>query len=134
MRFRSRPVPQVLAGMHLAGLDGVHAAIDVSDGLLADLGHVMKVSGVGARLDTERIPLHPQAIRYAREAGTDALGCALSGGDDYRLVAVAAPGAVPACEALGLQAVGEVTRRRGLVVRTGGKRVVAAGAGGYRHR
>ena len=52
-RAYRRPVPQVEAGLQLAGIEGVHAAIDVSDGLLADVGHVLKASGVGARLHAE---------------------------------------------------------------------------------
>jgi thiamine-monophosphate kinase len=121
-------------GLRLATLGEVHALIDVSDGLVADLGHVLAASGVGALLDTARIPIHPEALRYARMSGQDALAAALSGGDDYRLLAVAGPSSVPLCESLGMTAIGAITARRGLAVLSGGKRVAVAGAGGWRHR
>lgn len=129
-----RPDPQPELGMRLAAVPGVHAAIDVSDGLVADLGHVLAASGVGARIDADRVPLHPQARRFARESGADALAAALSGGDDYRLLAVCDPSAVAECESLGMVAVGVVTARRGLQVTRGGTRLVLPGAGGWRHR
>jgi thiamine-monophosphate kinase len=133
-RSYRRPAPQVDLGLRLATLGEVHALIDVSDGLVADLGHVLAASGVGALLDTARIPIHPEALRYARMSGQDALAAALSGGDDYRLLAVAGPSSVPLCESLGMTAIGAITARRGLAVLSGGKRVAVAGAGGWRHR
>jgi thiamine-monophosphate kinase len=73
-----RPRPRLAEGQALRGL--ASAAIDVSDGLLQDLGHVLAASGVGAELWLERIPLHPAA------AGTpEGLAMALAGGDDYQL-------------------------------------------------
>jgi thiamine-monophosphate kinase len=60
-----------------------HAAIDVSDGLLQDLGHVMEASGVGARLELARLPL---------PSGQEALTPALAGGEDYELLVAIAPG------------------------------------------
>lgn len=73
-----RPRPRVAEGCALRGL--ASAAIDVSDGLLQDLGHLLAASGVGALLDLERVPLAPGAA--AAEAG---LAMALGGGDDYQL-------------------------------------------------
>ncbi|HET7931549.1 MAG TPA: AIR synthase-related protein [Rhodanobacteraceae bacterium] len=77
----NRPEPRVAAGLALRGI--AHACIDVSDGLLADLGHVCAASGVGAELAAEALPLS-DALRGA----FDARACrefALSGGDDYEL-------------------------------------------------
>lgn len=76
-----RPVPRVAAGLALRGL--ANACIDVSDGLLADLGHVCATSGVGAELDMATLPLSA-----ALRAAFDEAACrefALSGGDDYEL-------------------------------------------------
>lgn len=74
-----RPRPRLEAGQALRGL--ASAAIDVSDGLAQDLGHLLAASGVGATLELEQLPLHPGAAGRG-EAG---LGLALSGGDDYQL-------------------------------------------------
>ncbi len=62
-----------------------HAALDVSDGLLADLGHILETSDVGAELFADRLPLSPAArdLPGARAA-------ALAGGDDYELLFTAA--------------------------------------------
>jgi thiamine-monophosphate kinase len=75
-----RPTPRVTAGLALRGL--ATSAIDVSDGLAADLGHVLKASGVGATLELAHLPLSPALQRLA-EAGDWAHP--LGGGDDYEL-------------------------------------------------
>ncbi len=73
------PAPRVALGRALRGL--AHAAIDISDGLLADLGHILERSEVGAHLDLASVPAapvlrdHPDLLR----------NCALAGGDDYEL-------------------------------------------------
>jgi thiamine-monophosphate kinase len=73
------PQPRLALGQALRGLG--HAAIDVSDGLLADLGHILETSKVGAELWADRLPLSPAArdLPGARDA-------ALAGGDDYELL------------------------------------------------
>jgi thiamine-monophosphate kinase len=62
---------------------GVKAAIDISDGLVADLGQICKASGVGARIEVERVPIEP-TVKTAFSEG--ALELALSGGEDYELI------------------------------------------------
>ncbi len=86
-RYR-RPRPRLALGRRLRGLAG--AVADVSDGLVADLGHICTASGVAARLVAERVPLSAAA---AAAAGDDPslLALALTGGDDYELVFTAAP-------------------------------------------
>ena len=82
-----RPIPRLRLGLALRGI--AHAAADVSDGLLADLGHIAARSGVGAAVQAEWVPLSP-ALRSA--LGPDAASdCALRGGDDYELCFTAAP-------------------------------------------
>lgn len=90
------PEPRVELGERLRGL--AHAAIDVSDGLTGDLGHILERSQVGAVIDYERIP-RPAALRTLgdRELERD---CTLSGGDDYELVFTAEPRERQAIEAL----------------------------------
>ncbi len=81
-----RPVPRVAAGMALRGL--AHACIDVSDGLLADLAHVCRASGVGAVIDVDALPLS-MALRTRLNVPA-ARELALAGGDDYELCFTAA--------------------------------------------
>ncbi len=77
-----KPEPRI--GVALALARFVSAGIDISDGLLADLGHICEQSKCSARLNLSRIPLHPLMEKYlGREAG---LTKALSAGDDYELI------------------------------------------------
>jgi len=76
------PRPRVAEGQLLVE-HGLRAGIDISDGLVADLGHVCQASQVGARLDVDLIPIHP-AVR--NNFGEQALTLALSGGEDYELL------------------------------------------------
>ena len=80
------PQPRVELGLALRGL--ASAAIDVSDGLAGDLGHVCERSGLAARIDYARIP-QPPALQSLGDAQLRA-DCLLSGGDDYELLFTAA--------------------------------------------
>ncbi|MCF6753471.1 thiamine-phosphate kinase [Pseudomonas stutzeri] len=75
------PQPQLALGEALRGR--ATAALDISDGLLADCGHIAKASGVALRIERERVPLSAPLQRFAGTA--EALRCALAGGDDYVL-------------------------------------------------
>jgi len=88
-----QPEPRVELGERLRGL--AHAAIDVSDGLAGDLGHILDSSQVGAVVHFDKIPrprLFPDAEMEKR--------CVLSGGDDYELLFTAAPAQRKELEAL----------------------------------
>ncbi|HLB28201.1 MAG TPA: thiamine-phosphate kinase [Dehalococcoidales bacterium] len=76
------PTPRIAEG-RLMVQNGVRAAIDISDGLLADLRHICESSKVGARLEIESIPVHPAA---KANFGEKALELALAGGEDYELL------------------------------------------------
>jgi thiamine-monophosphate kinase len=79
-----RPIPRVALGERLR--DIATAAIDVSDGLVGDLGHVLDASGAGARLDLAAIPRAPAIDRILAGPQRElALACLLAGGDDYEL-------------------------------------------------
>jgi len=80
-RFLS-PHARLYAGQRLATLRPTPAAIDVSDGLMQDLGHILERSGVGAEIDASRIPVSPA---YRALMGDD-LQHALTGGEDYELI------------------------------------------------
>jgi thiamine-monophosphate kinase len=76
-----RPTPRVQAGQLLSGT--ATSMIDISDGLLGDLGHILNASNVGAELDMERLPLSFIGHQYLRQGG-DIIDL-VTGGDDYEL-------------------------------------------------
>lgn len=84
------PQPRSELGKRLIGR--ASAAIDISDGLVADLGHVCAASNVGARIEVDLVPLSG-AARAACATDSELLVRVLSGGDDYELLITAAPGA-----------------------------------------
>jgi thiamine-monophosphate kinase len=88
LRRQRRPVPRLAAGLALASR--VRAAIDVSDGLVQDLGHLCRASGVGARIGIADLPLSPAYRRAARRLA-DPWAPALGGGEDYELVVAIPP-------------------------------------------
>ena len=77
----NRPTPRLAAGIALR--DQAHACVDVSDGLLADLGHICAASGVGAEIDVALLPRSSALLGLYDD--TTAMQFALSGGDDYEL-------------------------------------------------
>jgi thiamine-monophosphate kinase len=77
-----RPRPRIAEGQLLVK-HGISTAIDISDGLLADLGHVCEASAVGARVDADSVPIHPS---MRSKFGERARGLALAGGEDYELL------------------------------------------------
>ncbi len=92
------PEPRVALGQALRGV--AHAAIDVSDGLLGDLGHILRRSGVGASLVIDALPVSPW---LADRAEAERLDCILAGGDDYELLFTAPPEAREAVVRIGEQ-------------------------------
>jgi len=106
-----QPTPRVALGMALRGL--ASAAIDISDGLLGDLGHVLEASGVGARV---QLAAPGQLLACGGEAldacvpQSHQLACVLAGGDDYELAFTAAPGQRDAVAAAARTSATPVTR------------------------
>ena len=83
-RFHT-PTPRVALGRKLSERQLATAMLDVSDGLLADLGHILEVSGVGADLELVKIPLS-KSFRKELEGDSGLIDLALAGGEDYELV------------------------------------------------
>src|SRR5690606_8484650 len=110
-----RPSPRVEAGRALAGL--AHAAIDVSDGLLADLGHVCAASGLGADIALATLPASPALL--AAFEGERRAALQATGGDDYELCFTASPEAHETIAAA-LARIGVRATRIGRMVAGGG--------------
>lgn len=117
-----RPTPRVALGQALRGV--AHAAVDVSDGLLGDLGHLLSASGLGADLHTHWLqPEGGISPTLAAQTPQWVQTCALAGGDDYELVFTAPPSARLGVEQAARRSQTRVTRightslQRGLRVR-----------------
>jgi thiamine-monophosphate kinase len=121
-RALSRPTPRVRLGERLRGL--ATAAIDISDGLTGDLGHILEASRVGGTVDLAAVPR--SSVLERRLAGAEralALECLLAGGDDYELCFAAPANAKARVRALGselgiaLTRIGTIDAEPRLVVR-----------------
>ena len=129
-----RPEPRIDAGLALRSI--ATAAIDVSDGLLADLEHICKASGCGATIDVEHVPLSAELLSLFPPQ--EALAHALGGGDDYELCFTAPPSRAEQVETA-LEGAGTPVRRIGQLV--AGQSVICRRDGepfappvrGYRH-
>lgn len=81
-----RPTPRISEGQWLARRGGVHAMIDVSDGLLQDLGHLGAFSYLGMDVQSDKLPVHPILANYCKQHGLDPKQFIGHGGEDYELV------------------------------------------------
>jgi len=133
-----RPVPRLALGRALLGI--AHAAIDVSDGLLQDLGHLCEASRVGAAVRVDALPLSPAYRRSSqRLAPGRAYDAALAGGEDYELLVAVPPRRerrardVARKVGIPLTAIGVVTRGGGLKVMDAHGRPYAVRARGHDH-
>lgn len=124
------PTPRVALGLVLRGI--ANAAIDVSDGLMGDLGHILEGSHVGATVHVDQvlqsIACYPDATRHEDHPGIDLSleqwrALALSGGDDYELLFTAPPRQRAAVDAAA-QASQTPVRRIGLIEAAAGLRLV----------
>lgn len=129
------PQPRVALGRALLEDGLATAAIDVSDGLLADLGHILDRSGVGASVDLPAVPLEPTLAEHAQYL----TACALQGGDDYELCFTAAPRHAAAVRMAGARAgvavsrIGRICIEPGLRLMDAQGRVLPVAAGGFDH-
>jgi thiamine-monophosphate kinase len=89
------PRPRVAEALWLSELGVLRAALDLSDGLAGDAGHLAAAGGLRIRLETDALPLHPELLSgdFSRQ---DAVRLALHGGEDYELAFLAPPGSVAA--------------------------------------
>ncbi len=132
------PRPRLWLGRALVEAGLLHAAMDISDGLLADLGHICRQSAVGAELDWEKLPLSA-AASAALARSPHLAERIVAGGDDYELLLTVAAADVAAALSLArheggvLTPIGRIGAGSGvrLVDESGGE--VAVGRTGYRH-
>jgi thiamine-monophosphate kinase len=130
-----QPQPRVALGVALRGI--AHSAIDISDGLLGDLGHILDASQVAAEIDFEMLPVSTVMHAYVQQP----LGrqCVLSGGDDYELCFTAP--VVRHAEilnistrlALPLTCIGKIVAGRGWVVHDASGNLFDVETSGYDH-
>lgn len=119
------PEPPLEAGIVAAG-SGATSMIDVSDGLLADLGHIADASGVSINVVTQALPVNPRLLEVASALGRNYLEWALTGGDDHALAATFPHGALLPP---GWSAIGSVSAGGGISV----DGAPWQGAGGWDH-
>ncbi len=131
------PEPRVALGHSLAALGIAIAAIDLSDGVLGDLGHILDASGVpGAIVELECVPW---ASELADLSLQDKIQYGLAGGDDYELLFTAPPSAMNALRSIGqelsipLTCIGELTGETGIQLRDATGQLSVAKQGAYDH-
>jgi thiamine-monophosphate kinase len=133
-RAMELPEPRVALGQRLRGL--ASSAIDVSDGLLGDLGHVLRRSAVGARLDVDALPRSAQLAALPPAVQRK---CLLHGGDDYELLFTAAAArheaVLDAAREAGVpvRCIGRIEPGDELVVTDGRGQALAVEHGGFDH-
>ena len=136
------PQPRLALGRALAGL--ATAAMDISDGLVGDLGHICETSRVGASIEAARVPLSPAASAAIAVGLGEGLATVLTGGDDYELLFTAPPEADGRVAAVGtglglrLTTIGTIIAAEGIPaagVRVDGPdgRPLILAQSGYRH-
>lgn len=127
------PTPRVALGRALCGRAVV--AMDVSDGLIADLGHICAASGVAARIDTTKVPLSDAAAWIVAE-DPSVFPDLLTGGDDYELLITGAPDRIEAAAeeaATPVTRIGEIVSGRGVIAVDGDGAPIAFASTGFRH-
>lgn len=132
----NRPVPRLLLGQQLA--DIASACIDISDGLVADLGHILEQSQVGASIHTANLPRSEQ-FTHTLQAESLALPLLLSQGDDYELCFTVAQKNFAQLETLLQQTrlkvtcIGQIETMPGLRCMDAQGEIIEVGEGGYQH-
>lgn len=82
----NKPEPQINEGLWLAKQNGVHAMMDISDGIASDLNHILKASEKSAVVDLQKVPVSEILSRTAKKYDWNAAELAVSGGEDYELL------------------------------------------------
>lgn len=125
------PQPQLALGQALRGL--ATSALDISDGLLADCGHIAKASQVALQIELEQVPLSASLLAFAGEE--QARLCALGGGDDYRLAFTLPPARLAQLQAdwPEVRVIGRVQAGAGVQLLDAAGQPIDPPTGGYQH-
>jgi thiamine-monophosphate kinase len=117
--------PRIDLARKIAAAEGLHAMIDLSDGLSRDLRHICRESGVGALIDGSAIPIHADADALAKQTGKPPLDHALDDGEDYELLAAIEPASEGEAVAisLGLTRLGQLTKADQVLIDRDGNRL-----------
>jgi thiamine-monophosphate kinase len=135
LKALNRPEPRIDLGMAMNSI--ANACIDVSDGLIADLGHILEASEVGAELSLESLP-YGSVVKQWLGAGNDPT-LPLTWGDDYELLFTASPEQASAIQALSvrldlpLTRIGKITEQPGLRIFTPEGEITNVAGTGYDH-
>ena len=127
-----RPTPRIALGRALRGI--ATSCIDVSDGLLADLGHACVASGVGAEIDVDALPASPSLCAAFEAAALRDLQA--TGGDDYELcftAPAARRGDIERLDAVPVTRIGRIVAGNGVHVRAGDDHAWRPSRAGYQH-
>ena len=125
-----RPWPRVREGLQLRNI--AHAAIDISDGLAADLGHILASSSVGATIETVKLPMAEALLSLPIG---QALSLALTAGDDYELCFTVPPDKLDALAATGIRChcIGRIEVELGLRLGDAEGNIELLASKGYQH-
>ena len=135
------PVPRLLEADVISEVTGVHAMIDISDGLVSEVGHLCRESGVGAKIFAGPIPVHRTTREVAGRHASSGLDYALYGGEDFELLFAVEPSTVEEVISVvtdrtgtHVSAIGEITdAERGVCLVTPDGTIDALPDSGYRH-
>jgi thiamine-monophosphate kinase len=130
------PQPRLTLGQRLLGV--AQAMMDISDGLVGDLGHICETSGVGATIEAAALPLSP-AARAVVAAEPERLLAALGGGDDYELLLTVPAGKAAAIPMLAAETgvplthIGRIEAGKGVIAVDAAGKAMPVQVAGYRH-
>jgi len=143
-KMHDDPIPRVATGNWLAASTCVTAMIDVSDGLVSDLGHIASASGVGMSIEAGKLPLPDDFVSISAQCGKDPLTLALIGGEDYELVFTVSSSKLTLFEKMlgvmlstfghAVTKIGRVVGERGVVVRDMHGADIPLSSTGFEHK
>jgi thiamine-monophosphate kinase len=135
----NNPAPHIAAGRLISGLKLAHSLIDISDGLVSDLGHICDESGVGAVISLDSIPVSDSTAKYIRRFKLDFDKTTLLSGEDYILLGTMPPDSLAIARdslksaGCGFYPIGEITANRGIALREADGSIKAITNRGFDH-